>query len=154
MDIQTYIHGVGRRARAAARVIARADAAAKNRALAGMAAAIERDATRLLEANARDLAEARRLKLDSAMIDRLTLDPNGIAAMADGLRQIAAEAGMAVATLATAWTLAQDFVGSTIIGATKPEQLDETLAAADRKLSEDLLNACKQVGREILYPMG
>ena len=90
MDIQTYIHGVGRRARAAARVIARADAAAKNRALAGMAAAIERDATRLLEANARDLAEARRLKLDSAMIDRLTLDPNGIAAMADGLRQIAA----------------------------------------------------------------
>jgi glutamate-5-semialdehyde dehydrogenase len=90
MDIQTYIHGVGRRARAAARVIAKADTATKNRALAGMAAAIERDATRLLEANARDLAEARRLNLDAAMIDRLTLDAKGIAAMADGLRQIAA----------------------------------------------------------------
>ena len=90
MDIQTYIHGVGRRARAAARVIARADTATKNRALTGMAAAIERDATRLLEANARDLAEARRLNLDAAMIDRLTLDSKGIAAMADGLRQIAA----------------------------------------------------------------
>lgn len=90
MDIQTYIHGVGRQARAAARMIARADTATKNRALAEMAAAIERDATRLLEANGRDLAEARRLNLDAAMIDRLTLDRMGIAAMADGLRQIAA----------------------------------------------------------------
>ncbi|HXV10436.1 MAG TPA: glutamate-5-semialdehyde dehydrogenase [Burkholderiales bacterium] len=90
MDIQTYIHGVGRQARAAARVIAAADTATKNRALAEMAAAIEGGATRLLEANARDLAEARRLNLDAAMIDRLTLDAQGIAAMADGLRQIAA----------------------------------------------------------------
>lgn len=90
MDIQTYIHGVGRQARAAARVIARADTATKNRALAEMAAAIERDVGRLLEANARDLAEAGRLNLDAAMIDRLTLDPKGVAAMADGLRQIAA----------------------------------------------------------------
>lgn len=90
MDIQTYIHGVGHQARAAARMIARADTATKNRALAEMAAAIERDATRLLEANGRDLAEARRLNLDAAMIDRLTLDRKGIAAMADGLRQIAA----------------------------------------------------------------
>jgi glutamate-5-semialdehyde dehydrogenase len=71
-------------------MIARADTATKNRALAEMAAAIERDATRLLEANGRDLAEARRLNLDAAMIDRLTLDRMGIAAMADGLRQIAA----------------------------------------------------------------
>ena len=90
MDVQTYIHGVGRRARAAARDIARADTATKNRALKEMAAAIERDARRLLEANARDVEEARKGKLDSAMIDRLTLTPKGIAAMADGLRQIAA----------------------------------------------------------------
>ena len=90
MDVQTYIHGVGRRARAAARVIARADTATKNRALKEMAAAIERDARRLLEANARDVEDARKRKLDSAMIDRLTLTTKGIAAMADGLRQIAA----------------------------------------------------------------
>ena len=90
MDVQTYIHGVGRRARAAARSIARADTATKNRALKEMAAAIERDAKRLLEANARDVEEAKRNKLDSAMIDRLTLTAKGIAAMADGLRQIAA----------------------------------------------------------------
>jgi glutamate-5-semialdehyde dehydrogenase len=54
-----------------------------------MAAAIERDARRLLEANARDVEEAKRQVLDSAMIDRLTLNRKGIAAMADGLRQIA-----------------------------------------------------------------
>jgi glutamate-5-semialdehyde dehydrogenase len=90
MDVQTYIHGVGRRARAAARVIAKADTATKNRALKAMAAAIERDARRLLEANSRDVEEARKGKLDSAMIDRLTLTPKGIAAMADGLRQIVA----------------------------------------------------------------
>ena len=90
MDVQTYIHGVGRRARATARVIAKADTATKNCALKEMAAAIERDSQRLLEANARDVEEARKRKLDSAMIDRLTLTAKGIAAMADGLRQIAA----------------------------------------------------------------
>ncbi len=90
MDVQTYMHGVGRQARAAARAIARADTATKNRALNEMAAAIEREAQRLLDANARDLTQARQQKLDAAMIDRLTLSPKGIAAMADGLRQVAA----------------------------------------------------------------
>ena len=90
MDVQTYIHGVGRQARAAARTIARADTATKNRALHEMAASIERDAKRLLEANSRDVTQARQQKLDAAMIDRLMLSPKGITAMADGLRQIAA----------------------------------------------------------------
>jgi glutamate-5-semialdehyde dehydrogenase len=90
MDVGTYIHNVGRQARAAARVVARADTATKNRALREMAAAIERSRRQLLEANARDVEEARRQNLDSAMIDRLTLTPKVIAAMADGLRQIAA----------------------------------------------------------------
>jgi len=90
MDVGTYIHNVGRQARAAARVIAKAGTATKNRALKEMAAAIGRDQKRLLEANARDVAEARKQGLDAAMIDRLTLTPRGIAAMADGLRQIAA----------------------------------------------------------------
>ena len=55
-----------------------------------MAASIERDAKRLLEANSRDVTQARQQKLDAAMIDRLMLSPKGITAMADGLRQIAA----------------------------------------------------------------
>jgi len=90
MDVITYMHGVGRQARAAARVIARADTTTKNRALKDMAVAIERDAKRLLEANARDVEEAKKQKLDAAAIDRLTLTPKTIVAMADGLRQIAA----------------------------------------------------------------
>jgi glutamate-5-semialdehyde dehydrogenase len=90
MDVQTYMHGVGRQARAAARAIARADTATKDHALTEIARAIERDARRLIEANARDLEAARKEKLDSAMIDRLTLSPKVVAAMADGLRQIAA----------------------------------------------------------------
>ena len=88
MDVQTYIHGIGRQARAAARLVAKADTPTKNRALKAMAAAIERDRKRLLEANGRDLAAAQ--ALDAAMVDRLTLTPKVIASMADGLRQIAA----------------------------------------------------------------
>jgi glutamate-5-semialdehyde dehydrogenase len=90
MDVGTYMHNIGRQARAAARVVARADTATKNRALREMAAAIERGRKQLLEANARDVEEAKRQNLDSAMVDRLTLTPKVIAAMADGLRQIAA----------------------------------------------------------------
>ncbi len=67
---------------------------------------------------------------------------------------IARDAGMAPATLATAWSLAHDFVGSTIIGATRVQQLDDTLAAADVKLERDVLDACNAVSREIKYPMG
>ena len=90
MDVGTYIHNVGRQARAAARAIALADTATKNRALKEMATAIERGRKQLIEANTRDLDEARRQNLDSAAVDRLTLTPKVIAAMADGLRQIAA----------------------------------------------------------------
>ena len=70
MDVQTYMHGVGRQARAASRVVARAGTAAKNRALTATAAAIERAAMRLLTANALDVAAARDKKLDSAEIGR------------------------------------------------------------------------------------
>jgi aryl-alcohol dehydrogenase-like predicted oxidoreductase len=68
--------------------------------------------------------------------------------------RIAAAAGMPVATLAIAWSLAHDFVGSTIIGATEVAQLTDTLAAADVTLSADVLKACDEVSREIRYPMG
>ena len=70
------------------------------------------------------------------------------------LMGIAQEAGMNVATLATAWSLAHDFVGSTIIGATTADQLKDTLAAADVSLSDDVKKACHAVTKDILYPMG
>jgi aryl-alcohol dehydrogenase-like predicted oxidoreductase len=68
--------------------------------------------------------------------------------------EIARGAGLSPVTLATAWTLSRDYVGSTLIGATTPAQLDETLAAADVKLADDVLAACDKVSKEILYPMG
>ena len=68
--------------------------------------------------------------------------------------QIARDAGMAPATLATAWSLAHDYVGATIIGATRVQQLDDTLAAADVVLGKEVLDACNAVSREIKYPMG
>ncbi len=90
MDIETYMHTLGRAAREASRAMARAETRVKDLALMKMAAAIERDAERLLAANARDLEAARAAGLSEALIDRLTLTPKTIAGMAEGLRQIAA----------------------------------------------------------------
>jgi glutamate-5-semialdehyde dehydrogenase len=89
MDIQSYMHGVGREARRAAREMARAQTQAKDAALMAMAAAIERDLARLLDANREDVDAARAKRIEAAMIDRLTLTRNSVAAMAEGLRQIA-----------------------------------------------------------------
>ena len=61
---------------------------------------------------------------------------------------------LAVVTLAIAWTLSRDFVASTILGATHPEQLGESLAAAGRVLPADVLAKIDEVAREIPYPMG
>jgi glutamate-5-semialdehyde dehydrogenase len=89
-DLAAYMQGVGEAARAAARELARADTATKNAALATMAAAIRRDAARLAAANAEDVAAARDAGHDAAFVDRLTLAPKTIAAMAAGLDEIAA----------------------------------------------------------------
>jgi aryl-alcohol dehydrogenase-like predicted oxidoreductase len=67
---------------------------------------------------------------------------------------IAAEAGMAPVTLAVAWSLAHDFVGSTIIGATKVDQLPDLLRGGTVELAADVKKACDAVSREIMYPMG
>ena len=90
IDIKTYMHSLGREARAASRLIAKAETAARNRALTQMAMAIKREEQQLLAANARDVENAKKRGLESAMIDRLTLTPKSIASMAEGLLQIAA----------------------------------------------------------------
>ncbi|MEJ2414756.1 MAG: aldo/keto reductase [Sulfurimonas sp.] len=68
--------------------------------------------------------------------------------------KIAADFGLHPVTLATAWSKQFDFVASTIIGATTPDQLDASLAAMDLTLSDEILKACDAVHNEILYPMG
>jgi aryl-alcohol dehydrogenase-like predicted oxidoreductase len=67
---------------------------------------------------------------------------------------IAAEAGMSLVTLATAWSKQHDFVASTIVGATRDEQVDDILAAADVTLSKEVMGALDAVTKDILYPMG
>lgn len=89
MDVQSYMHGVGRAARAASRETARSETRARNEALLAMASAIERDAATLLAANAADLEQARARGLEPAMVDRLALSAKGVANMAQGLREIA-----------------------------------------------------------------
>lgn len=89
-DIKSYMQSVGREARAASRLIARAETADKNRALIAMAEAINRDQQALLAANEKDIARAKENGLETAMIDRLALSQKGIANMAEGLLQIAA----------------------------------------------------------------
>jgi glutamate-5-semialdehyde dehydrogenase len=90
MDIKTYMQTLGRQAREASRAVARADSNQKNRALLAMAAAIERDAGKLLAANVLDMDSARSQGLEPALLDRLSLNDKTIAGMAEGLRQIAA----------------------------------------------------------------
>ena len=89
MDIQSYMHSIGRAARTAARAMAKAETGAKNDALMTMAHAVERDIARLLDANRKDIEGARGKGLEPAMLDRLTLTPKSVAEMAEGLRQIA-----------------------------------------------------------------
>ena len=90
MDIKAYMQDMGRAARAASRAVARADTNTKNKALTVMAQAIQRDADKLLAANAEDMAAARAQGLDEALLDRLALNAKSVAGMVEGLLQIAA----------------------------------------------------------------
>jgi glutamate-5-semialdehyde dehydrogenase len=77
-------------ARDASRALAQADSALKDRALHALADALEARTPEILEANARDLEAGREAGLSDALMDRLALDGARIAAMAAGVREIAA----------------------------------------------------------------
>ena len=90
LDVVAYMRQMGQDARAAGRLIARAETAAKNAALLAIATAIRRDAAKIRSANAEDLEQAQRNGLEPALVDRLKLSDKSIAAMAQGLEEIAA----------------------------------------------------------------
>jgi glutamate-5-semialdehyde dehydrogenase len=89
IDIPKYMQMVGKRARAAARDIARAGTGKKDAALTAIAAAIEAGAGELKTENEKDLAAGKQHGLDAALLDRLELNDARIAAMAEGLREMA-----------------------------------------------------------------
>jgi glutamate-5-semialdehyde dehydrogenase len=102
-DIAATMQDIGRRAKLAARVLALAPAEQKNRALAGMAAAILAHKHDILAANAEDVADGKAAGLTGAMLDRLELDEKRIAAMAEGLDVVRALADP-VGKVTESWT--------------------------------------------------
>ena len=75
---------LGRQARKAAKALALADTARKNAALVAMATAIRDAAPAIAAANALDLDAAKSRDLKASFLDRLTLTPARIEAMAPG----------------------------------------------------------------------
>ncbi|MBF0124535.1 MAG: glutamate-5-semialdehyde dehydrogenase [Magnetococcales bacterium] len=89
-SVVASVESMAQQARQAAPLLARSSGAVRNRALGIMADRLLAQQQPLLEANHRDLEAAQQAGLAPALIDRLRVDAAGIAAMATGLRQIAA----------------------------------------------------------------
>ena len=102
-DIAAAMADIGRRARAAARVLALAQAVQKDRALAAMADAVRAQRAAILAANAEDMADARASAATPAFVDRLMLNDariEGIAASIDAIRALKDPVG----TVTESWT--------------------------------------------------
>ena len=66
----------------------------------------------------------------------------------DAIRPLAADAGMSMAQLAVAWVLANPVITAPIVGATRPEQLDDAAAAVEAGLDADLKAALDELTDE------
>jgi glutamate-5-semialdehyde dehydrogenase len=108
-DAEQAADALSRAAREAARVLAQASSAAKDGALRAAAEGLRRAEAALLEANRGDVERARAAGDTGAFLDRLTLTPARIAAMATGMEEIAA---------------LPDPVGETISGWRRPNGLE------------------------------
>ncbi len=103
------VRAVAQRARDAAAVLAPLARAAKDTALCAMAEALDAASDDILTANARDVAAGREAGMADGLLDRLTLDAERVAAMAQGLRDVAA---------------LPDPVGEVLRGYTRPNGLE------------------------------
>jgi 1-deoxyxylulose-5-phosphate synthase len=70
----------------------------------------------------------------------------------DALRKLAGQAGVSLVTLSVAWVLANQAITAPIIGASRPEQLDASLAAVQFTLDDDLKDQLDELTHE--YRMG
>ena len=109
MDLAAEILELGRRAKVAARELARLSTERKNAGLFAMADALGAHRDAILAANALDVDAARAAGLSGAMLDRLRLDEKRLTAMAEGVRVVAA---------------LDDPVGETLRAWTRPNGLD------------------------------
>lgn len=89
-EIAQLMTAIGRRARAAAGMLARAPLGARDAALKAAASLLRADTPRILAANADDLEAAQARGLSGALLDRLRLDAARVEAMAAGIEQVRA----------------------------------------------------------------
>src|SRR4029079_19503396 len=87
-DLPALMTDLAGKARAAARVLALAPPAQKDRALSAIERAIRANAAKILAANAEDVAEVRAGGATSAFIDRLTLTQDRHESIADGVATV------------------------------------------------------------------
>ena len=90
MNLLEQMTQLAKQARAASRELAKLTTEEKNSCLLVMATALEQNAAALQQANSLDMEVGAKLGLSTAMLDRLKLDDKRIAAMAKGLREVAA----------------------------------------------------------------
>src|SRR3954471_18931615 len=107
-DLQSYVEQLGVRARRASRLLATLDGDTKVAILRQIAASLRGNVQALLAANKKDLDAARAANLAPALVKRLELNEGKVAAMAEGVEQIAAQT---------------DPVGQVIEGYTRPNGL-------------------------------
>ena len=91
-EITQLLDSMGKRARRASAALAVLPPEAKVQCLESMAQELENNQAKILTANQKDVSAAVQAGMDSAKIDRLTLNANRIKGMADGLRQVASQA--------------------------------------------------------------
>ncbi len=87
-SIEQYMQTVGQHARQASSVLAGAPTLVKNNALSAIYTALENSAPKILAANQKDMDNAYANNLDSALLDRLELNPKRLKAMLDGLKDV------------------------------------------------------------------
>jgi len=103
ISLQDQITDLGKRARVSARFLARAGTAAKNDALRAMAGELRANEEAILEANRADMEKAASDHLNSAVVDRLRLDPKRLRKMADEICNVA-QLEDPVGKILTEWT--------------------------------------------------
>lgn len=87
-SIEQYMQTVGKQARQAASVLAGATTLAKNNALSAIYTALENSQPQILAANQIDMSNGRDNQLDSALLDRLELNPTRFKGMLQGLKDV------------------------------------------------------------------
>ena len=87
-----YVRTLAERARAASLTLAALDGAERTALIAAMAGQLDAQSATILAANAEDVSRGEAAGLSAAMLDRLRLDPQRLGAIADALREVAAQA--------------------------------------------------------------